>query len=75
MASLIVCAKTIVTCDTQAAQCGIDFAALGRIDDAAMLIDDGAITAIGPRRAILRTANAIEESSPGVVDLNQHVIF
>ncbi|HEY2473508.1 MAG TPA: amidohydrolase family protein [Candidatus Cybelea sp.] len=53
MATLIVTAKTIVTCDTQAAQCGIDFAALGRIDDAAMLIEDGIITAIGPKRVIL----------------------
>jgi imidazolonepropionase len=75
LASLIVCAKTIVTCDTQAAQCGIDFAALGRIDDAAMLIDGGTITAIGPRRAVLSAASAVEGSSPGVVELNQDVIF
>jgi imidazolonepropionase len=47
LASLIVRAKTIVTCDTQAPQCGIDFETLGRIDDAVMLIEGGIITAIG----------------------------
>ncbi|HEY4433996.1 MAG TPA: hypothetical protein VGM99_06300, partial [Candidatus Cybelea sp.] len=58
MASLTVCAKTIVTCDTQAAQCGTDFAALGRIEDAAMLIDDGTIIAIGPKSVILSKARS-----------------
>ncbi|HKU82013.1 MAG TPA: hypothetical protein VJP76_07570, partial [Candidatus Tumulicola sp.] len=49
MALLIVRAKTIVTCDTQATQAGIDFEALGRIDDAAVLIDGDRIVAAGPR--------------------------
>ncbi|HEY1883711.1 MAG TPA: amidohydrolase family protein [Candidatus Cybelea sp.] len=76
MASLTVCAKTIVTCDTQAAQCGIDFAALGRIDDAAMLIDDGTIAAIGPKTVILSKARSAESKDEGrALDLNDHVIF
>ncbi len=76
MASLTVCAKTIVTCDTQAAQCGIDFAALGRIDDAAMLIDDGTITAIGPNSVILSKARSAESKDEGrTLDLRDHVIF
>ena len=45
---LIVRAKTIVTCDTDAPQNGMTFDALGRIDDAAMVIEDGIVTAIGP---------------------------
>ena len=56
MASLIVRAKTIVTCDTDNPQCGIDFDALGRIDDAAMLVEDGVIKAIGESRVILSGA-------------------
>jgi imidazolonepropionase len=59
LAPLIVRAKTIVTCDTQSPQCGIDFNALGRIDDAIMVIEDGRITAIGP-------ADSVTPSSPGV---------
>jgi imidazolonepropionase len=43
---LIVRAKTVITCDTNASQCGIDFDKLGRIDDATMLIEDGIITSL-----------------------------
>lgn len=79
MASLIVCAKTIVTCDTQAPQCGVDFAALGRIDDAAMRIDDGIITAIAPQHVILSEASAVEgrknAEAPQILDLGDRVIF
>ena len=46
-----------MTCDTDAPQCGITFDALGRIDDAAMLIEDGIITAIGPANVILSEAS------------------
>src|SRR5579884_2704142 len=49
---LMVRAKTIVTCDTDAAQCGIDFDALGRIDDAAIVVEDGVIRAIGKASAV-----------------------
>jgi imidazolonepropionase len=51
LAPLIVRARTIVTCDTQAAQNGIDFNSLGRLDDAAMLIENGLIIAIGKAEA------------------------
>jgi imidazolonepropionase len=44
---LVVRAKTVITCDTDAPQGGIDFDALGRIDDAAVLIAGGVVTAIG----------------------------
>ena len=78
MASLIVCAKTIVTCDTAAAQCGVDFAALGRIDDAAMRIDDGVITAIGPQSDILSPSTTLRTGSvegQQILDLGDRVIF
>ena len=78
MASLIVRAKTIVTCDTQAPQCGIDFEALGRIDDAAMLIEDGVITALGPSASV--TLSAVEggrsgKHSPKELDLQDYIVF
>ena len=66
MASLIVRAKTIVTCDTQAPQCGIDFDALGRIDDAAMLIEDGVITALGPSASVTPSTPGVTLSTPSV---------
>ena len=52
LAALIVRARTIVTCDTGAAQCGVDFDALGRIDDAAMLVENGTIAAVGGRAEV-----------------------
>ena len=64
MAPLIVRAKTVVTCDTEARQCGIDFDALGRIDDATMLIEDGVITALGP--AVALGTPSVTLSTPGV---------
>jgi imidazolonepropionase len=73
LAPLIVCAKTIVTCDTEAPQCGVDFAALGSMHDAAIAIDDGVVTAIGPANVILSEANGIEECQ--ILDLPNHVIF
>lgn len=75
MASLIVRAKTIVTCDTAAPQCGIDFDALGRIDDAVMLIEDGIVTAVAPSV----TLSAVERGpsgnpSPEELDLRDCVV-
>jgi imidazolonepropionase len=75
---LIVCAKTIVTCDTAAPQCGVDFAALGRIDDAAMRIDDGIVTAVGPSSVILSpsaTLGAGSVEGPTILDLGDRVVF
>jgi imidazolonepropionase len=85
LASLIVRAKTIVTCDTEAPQCGIDFDALGRIDDAALVIEDGKFAAIGPERVILSDASISERSQrvelrdcavvPGFVDAHAHPLY
>lgn len=84
MALLIVRAKTIVTCDTQATQAGIDFEALGRIDDAAVLIDGDRIVAAGPRadvEAALGSREARELDAgdavivPGLVDAHAHPLF
>ena len=41
-------ARTIVTCDTEAPQNGITFDALGRLDDAIVLVEEGRVTAIDP---------------------------
>jgi imidazolonepropionase len=88
LASLIVRAKTIVTCDAQAPQCGIDFDALGRIDDAAMLVEDGVITALGPSVTLSApsvTLSAVEGWQelnlqeyivfPGFVDAHAHPLY
>ncbi len=84
MAPLIVRAGTIVTCDTEAPQCGIDFDALGRIDDAALLIEDGIITAVGPEAVILTLSERSESKwidlrdcviVPGLVDAHAHPLF
>lgn len=86
--SLIVRAKTIVTCDTDSPQCGVDFDGLGRIDDGAMLVEDGVIKAIGEARVILSQARATREVEgwqeldlgncvivPGFVDAHAHPLF
>ena len=46
--TLVVRAKTIVTCDTNAPQNGITFEALGRIDDAALVVEGGKVVEIIP---------------------------
>jgi imidazolonepropionase len=81
LAPLIVRAKTIVTCDTSAPQCGIDFEALGRIDDAAMFIEDGVITALGPS-ATVGSVEGWQELNfqdcvifPGFVDAHAHPLY
>ena len=82
---LIVRAKTVVTCDTDAPQCGIDFAALGRIDDAAIVVENGIVTAVGPEHLIRGDASGSERSRrvdlrdsvivPGFVDAHAHPLF
>lgn len=82
---MIVRAKTIVTCDSDAPQCGIDFDALGRIDDAALVIDNGRITAVGPSVSILgageaRTSDNVLDMRdcaivPGFVDAHAHPLY
>ncbi|MFY9719858.1 MAG: hypothetical protein WAK16_09445, partial [Candidatus Cybelea sp.] len=75
MASLIVRAKTIITCDTQAPQCGIDFDALGRIDGGAMLVEDGVIKAIGSPAACRASTSLSMTSSSSELDFSNHVVF
>lgn len=76
---LIVRARTIVTCDTDAAQNGITFDALGRIDDAAMVVEDGVVTAIGPSSSVPRDKGELDlhESVvfPGFVDAHAHPLY
>ena len=45
---LFVRAGTLITCDTDVPQCGIDFDALGRIDDAIIEIEDGRFAGVTP---------------------------
>ena len=79
----LVRAKTIVPCTGDARQNGVTFAALGRIDDAAMLIDEEHIVAIGPRKEVERELHgSIEELDlrdhvivPGFVDAHTHPLF
>jgi len=84
LASLtLVRAKTIVPCSGEAAQNGISFADLGRIDDAALVIDGELISAIGPRAEIERSLRGgVEELDlrdcvivPGFVDAHAHPFF
>jgi imidazolonepropionase len=79
----LVRAKTIVPCTGEAAQRGVTFDALGRIDDAAMLIDEEHIVAMGPRKEVERGLHgSIEELDlrdnvivPGFVDAHAHPLF
>ena len=84
MAALIVRARTIVTCDTGAAQCGVDFDGLGRVDDAALLVENGTIAAVGGRAEVEAMARGrdVEELDlpdctivPGFVDAHAHPLF
>ncbi|MGA8533573.1 MAG: amidohydrolase family protein [Candidatus Tumulicola sp.] len=83
MALLILRAKTIVTCDTGAEQCGIDFDRLGRIRNGAVLIEGRRIRAVGPVRDVERAApRGAEELDlgdavvvPGLVDAHAHPLF
>jgi imidazolonepropionase len=81
----LVRAGTLVTCDTGALQCGVDFDALGRVDDAALLIEGAKVAAVGKRAEIERLAldrEDVEELDlrncvivPGLVDAHAHPLF
>src|SRR5215469_8648135 len=84
----LVRAKTIVTCEGDAAQNGVTFDDLGRIDDAAMIVEDGIVKEIGPASVTLRSASAASASRsateldlrdcvivPGFVDAHAHPLF
>jgi imidazolonepropionase len=81
---LLVAAKTIVTCDTDAAQCGVGFERLGTIGDGAVLIDGQRILAVGPRAEVEsvlggRDARLLDMGDavvvPGLVDAHAHPLF
>lgn len=74
---LIVRAGTIITCDTDAPQCGIDFAALGRIDDAVLVIEDGKFASVGPARVAAGDVVDLRDCVvvPGFVDAHAHPLF
>lgn len=83
MATLIR-AKTVVPCSPGAAQCGVTFAELGRIDDAAVLVEGSRIAAIGPRAQVERDPRASDAETldfadetvfPGFVDAHAHPLF
>jgi imidazolonepropionase len=79
----LVRAKTIVPCTGDVAQGGVTFDALGRVDDAALLIEDERIAALGPRSEIERSIRGtVEELDlrdcvvvPGFVDAHAHPLF
>ena len=84
MAFLIVRARTIVTCDSDAPQCGVDFERLGRIHDGAILCEGDRVVAVGPRAEVeagvpgsgvreLDVGDAVVV--PGFVDAHAHPLF
>lgn len=84
MERLLVRAKTVVTCDRDAAQSGVTFDALGRIDDAAMIVDGHRIEVIGKRAEIEHALGErpVRELDlrdcvvvPGFVDAHTHPLF
>ncbi len=81
---LLVRAKTIIPCDGAVRQGGVTFEGLGRIDDAAMLIEGERIAAVGPRAEIERLVprGDVRELDlraytvvPGLVDAHAHPLF
>ncbi|HVA34293.1 MAG TPA: amidohydrolase family protein [Candidatus Baltobacteraceae bacterium] len=77
-------ARTVVTCDTEGAQCGASFDGLGRIDDAAIFVEDGRVAAVGRRGEVEQTIGTgeVEEIDfgdcvvvPGFVDAHAHPLF
>ena len=84
MDPILVRAKTIVPCSRDAAQAGVTFADLGRIDDAALIIEGERIAAIGRRNEIEhalrgRVVRQLDLRDcvivPGFVDAHAHPLF
>jgi imidazolonepropionase len=82
LAALIVRARTIVTCDTDAPQSRIDFDGLGTIDDGAIAIENGRVVAVGPAVEITRDRRSVDVLDlgrsvvvPGMVDAHAHPFF
>jgi imidazolonepropionase len=78
---LAVRARTVITCDTEAAQSGVDFEALGRIDDAALIIENGAFVEVGASRDVTPRPEMDELDLrdcvvvPGFVDAHAHPLY
>jgi len=84
LALLIVRARTIVTCDGDAAQCGVDFDRLGCITGGAILVENERVVAVGARAGVERRASGRDASVmdfgdavvvPGMVDAHAHPLF
>jgi imidazolonepropionase len=81
---ILVRAKTLIPCDGDAVQNGVTFEALGRIDDAALLVEGDRIAALGARADVEKLARGrdVEELDlrdcvvvPGFVDAHAHPLF
>lgn len=79
-------AARLLTCDTELPQRAIDVAALGLIEDAAVLCVDRTIAALGPRRDVERGLKSFGDDIqtcdfpqatlvPGFVDAHAHPLF
>lgn len=85
MPRLLVRAKTIVTCETRAAQNGVTFEELGSIENGALLVDGAFIAAVGSRAEVeagLKGAHDVSAIDfpdhvvvPGFVDAHAHPLF
>lgn len=72
-----------MTCDTDAAQAGITIEALGVVRDAAVLVERGVVTAVGPESVVApkapRTAIELDLRDctivPGFIDAHAHPLF
>ncbi|HEY8314548.1 MAG TPA: amidohydrolase family protein [Candidatus Baltobacteraceae bacterium] len=77
-------ARTIVTCDTDAAQSGVSFERLGRIDDGALIVQGDRIVDLGLRADVEARARGSDLETfdcgddvlfPGFVDAHAHPLF
>ncbi|MGB8519787.1 MAG: hypothetical protein WCD38_06440, partial [Candidatus Tumulicola sp.] len=84
MAFLIVRARTIVTCDGDAPQCGLDLERLGCIRAGAILCKDDRVVAVGPAAEVEARAGGLAAREldlgdavvvPGFVDAHAHPLF
>jgi imidazolonepropionase len=81
----LVRARTILSCDTDAAQSGVTFERLGRIEDGAILMRGETILALGARAEIEARASSERDVEtldfgactivPGFVDAHAHPLF
>ncbi|MDH2909404.1 MAG: amidohydrolase family protein [Candidatus Eremiobacteraeota bacterium] len=82
--ALLLRARALITCDTEAPQQGITFEDLGLVERAAILLRDGRIAAMGERATVERAAGALDCELldlpnavivPGFVDAHTHPLF